>query len=166
MKGLKAQAGMTFIELMIVTAIIGILTAVALPNIKNYAARAKISEAVLALTGCRGPVQEVYLSGGDVLPDTNDWGCEGNNTSKYVEKVEVFGAGHPKGGGIIRVMISGAVGDLRIASGYITLAPLNRSGTVMNEDDLGNGVYRWRCGYPDDGTDLDPNFLPGTCRGF
>jgi len=166
MKGRNAQEGMTFIELMIVMAIIGIITAVAMPNYKSYLARAKVSEAVLALTKCRGPVQEVYLSGGSTLPADDAWGCEENNTSKYVAEIHVTGAGNPTGVGIIKVRLAAAVGDARIANADITLAPMNRSGNVMNEDDLGDPVYRWRCGYAGDGTDVDPNFLPGTCRGF
>lgn len=162
MTGRNAQAGMTFIELLLVTAIIGILTAVAMPNIKNYSARAKVSEAVLALTKCRGPVQEIYLSGGSSLPAFGEWGCEqSSNVSKYVDAVKV-----DQYTGTITVTLSPAVGDGRIAIRDISLAPMNRSGQVMTEDDLGNGVFRWRCGYPADGTGVDQTFLPGTCRGF
>lgn len=45
------NSGFTLVELMVVVAIIGILTAVAIPNFKNYQAKAKTSEAKLALSG-------------------------------------------------------------------------------------------------------------------
>lgn len=52
MKGLfkqQRESGFTLVELMIVVAIIGLLSAVAIPNFKKYQARAKISEAKLQL---------------------------------------------------------------------------------------------------------------------
>lgn len=45
----KRQDGFTLVELMVVVAIIGLLSAVAVPNFKKYQARAKISEAKLQL---------------------------------------------------------------------------------------------------------------------
>jgi type IV pilus assembly protein PilA len=46
---LKRQDGFTLVELMVVVAIIGLLSAVAVPNFKKYQAKAKISEAKLQL---------------------------------------------------------------------------------------------------------------------
>ena len=50
MKSLKRQDGFTLVELMVVVAIIGLLSAVAVPNFKKYQAKAKISEAKLQLS--------------------------------------------------------------------------------------------------------------------
>jgi len=156
----SAQAGFTFIELLSVVVIIGLLTTIAMPNIKNYSARAKISEAMIALTQCRTVVSEVYLSAGGSLPASGNWGCESGNTSKYVDSIDTSDYG------VIKVSISPAVGDARIANSDITMAPLNRANQPMDDNDIGTSVYRWRCGSSIDGTTVDPTFLPSTCRGI
>ena len=48
-KSLKRQSGFTLVELMVVVAIIGLLSAVAIPNFQKYQARSKTSEAKLQL---------------------------------------------------------------------------------------------------------------------
>jgi type IV pilus assembly protein PilA len=47
---LKRDEGFTLVELMVVVAIIGVLSAVAIPNFKKYQAKAKVSEAKLQLS--------------------------------------------------------------------------------------------------------------------
>lgn len=50
LKSVKRQDGFTLVELMVVVAIIGLLSAVAIPNFKKYQAKAKVSEAKLQLS--------------------------------------------------------------------------------------------------------------------
>jgi len=163
LKGRSAQAGFTFIELLSVVLVLGKNEGIIMPNLKNYVARAKVTEAISALTNCRTPVSEVFQSGSSGASFPSEWGCElaPGKASKYVDSIAVDA-------GIIKVLTAGAMGDLRIAPKVITLAPLARSGQVMTEDDMGDAVFRWRCGAVADGTEesFDVSLLPSTCRGY
>jgi len=154
----RRESGFTLIELMITVAIIGILASIAMPAFRDYGARAKVTEALVQLTNCRNIIQEVYISGG-ALPGIGNWGCEAENPSKFVERITTTE------NGIAVVTLGGQIGDLRLSQKDVTLAPMNASGAVMTDLDVGSPVRRWRCGAPADGTDLNHNFLPSSCRG-
>jgi type IV pilus assembly protein PilA len=59
-KTLKRQDGFTLVELMVVVAIIGLLSAVAIPNFKKYQAKAKTSEAKLQLAAAYTAQQSFF----------------------------------------------------------------------------------------------------------
>lgn len=67
LKSLKRQDGFTLVELMVVVAIIGLLSAVAIPNFKKYQAKAKVSEAKLQLSA-------VYTAQTSFFSDYNIYG--------------------------------------------------------------------------------------------
>ena len=154
----KTQRGFTLPELLIVAGVIGILAALVMPSIRGYNARAKVSEAMLMIFQCRNQVSEVYASGADI-PAPNSWGCEADKPSRYVDSL------YTKDDGIIVVRLGNEIGDLRLSLHEITLAPLNGSGNLMSEPDLGTPIRRWRCGAATDGTDIKIDYLPSSCRG-
>jgi type IV pilus assembly protein PilA len=157
-KGKRTQAGFTLIEAMIVAAIVGILAAVLMPEVRMYTARTKVSEAITILGTCRNVISEIYLSGSDI-PGIDNWGCEAERPTRFVERVRTTADG------VVRVTLGNEVGDLRLAFFEITFAPLNGAGNPMSENDLGTPIRRWRCGSPADGTDLRHQYLPASCRG-
>jgi len=157
MRRAGSQAGFTIIEVMIVVMIIGVLASIVLPSIRSYAARAKMSEALLAFAPCRNMITEGYLSGGDP-PAEGDWGCEiTSNASKYVDMVLTKDPGP-----MIVVSLRGFT-DLRIDTHDLTLMPLDSAGNPTSGP--GSVVRRWRCGSVVDGTNVPAQYLPASCRG-
>ena len=145
------------IELMIVVGIIGILVAVALPSYQAYSKRTKVAEAILAASVCRTTIQDVMQSSvGSTLPEANEWGCENSlPPTKYVADVSTNNSG--------KVTIS--IQNIPGVTGVLTLVPLKKDGNIFLPSDVGVAVYSWRCGTLDDGTSINRNFLPSSCRG-
>lgn len=59
-----AQKGFTLIELMIVVAIVGILSAIAMPTYQNYTARAQVTEGITLGEGVRREIELNYFANG------------------------------------------------------------------------------------------------------
>ncbi len=158
----QLQAGFTLIELMIVVAIIGILAAVALPAYQDYTKRAKMSEVVLAASGCRTAVTEVFQSV-SAVPSTG-FGCENASaSSKYVKSIAV-----DQTTGAITVtprgISAGDIDDKPIVLKPCKEADATAGGSGCTTPVLGSdNIAVWLCG-PQAAGGLNTKYLPASCR--
>lgn len=120
----RAAKGFTLIEVMIVVAIIGFLTAVALPAYRDYVLRARLTEAFSSLTGL-GPAGEQvwsntrsYATLADVLPpDTPTFTYAASNLSASTYTVTATGAAQTAGF-VFTINQSGARATTAVPTGW------------------------------------------------
>jgi type IV pilus assembly protein PilA len=78
------QNGFTFIEMMIVVAVIGVMSVIVLPAYTEYTTRAKVADAVNLLAGLKYPMTDFYITWG-VWPTVEEIG--GKSTGVYTSVV-------------------------------------------------------------------------------
>ena len=171
--------GFTLIELMIVVAIIGVLSAIAIPAYNDYTIRAKVSEAFVVVQPYKMKFEEYFFThgrfptkaknssigmgaDGDCGPAARSGGVCAfgvNNVSKYVKNIHIGGRVIPTEDQDLIITLA-TIDELRDASGKrIAYRSHNRGGSI--EWQCMSMVADWDSG---DGTALDVDkYLPKAC---
>lgn len=121
---LKRDDGFTLVELMVVVAIIGVLSAVAIPNFKKYQAKAKVSEAKLHLSS-------IYTAETSFYADFNIY----HNCLKYMgyDPSPEFSSRYFVTGFNVTGMAAGAAYDSAVNSGLSTADCASAKAAAANE---------------------------------
>jgi hypothetical protein len=66
----------------------------------------------------------------------------------------------------VQIAIQGFAASTNINNAIVTLVPMKDANNLLLRVDVGRTtVWGWRCGSALDGTNVNPKYLPGSCRG-
>ncbi len=140
----QSEKGFTLIELMIVVAIIGILSAIAVPMYLDYAVRSQIAEGIDLASGAKTAVAEYYQETG-AFPADNVEASLAPPTDiegKYVTSVTVAGN--------VVTMLYGKDANAKISGETLTMTATDEVGSLT-----------WVCA---SGGVIEAKHLPTACR--
>ncbi|WP_318457952.1 pilin [Photobacterium leiognathi] len=142
---MKKQQGFTLIELMIVVAVIGVLSAIAIPQYEKYVAKSQAASALATISALKTNV-ESYIAENTDFPAVS--ATSAGDAALGMPASEL---------GTLTL----ATGNASGADGTITYSFTNASSLLntktlsMNRDGSGN----WKCT-----TTADTNLVPKTCK--
>ncbi len=142
------QSGFTLIELMIVVAIVGILSSIAVSFMQTYTIRAKVAEGLVVAAAAKVAVGEYYAMFAELPPSNGQETFEGfvqNLDSPYLEKLDWHV-------------------DQRIEIEYDEEAMgIDGEIEIGLEPVIVGGVVNWRCGQ-DQMSERNLKYVPANCR--
>ncbi len=139
----KMQQGFTLIELMIVVAIIGILSSIAIPAYQDYTIRAQIAEGLNLSAGAKAALTEYFVMNGNWPNNNVKAGLVNHNDIK---------GNYVKSGRVNK-------NEIIIMFGYDAHnAIFNKKLTFLAVDQ--SGAIRWTCA----SAAIKDNHLPSACR--
>ena len=150
----RNEKGFTLIELMIVVAIIGILAAIAIPAYQDYTIRSKVTEMINAAGVCKTSVAEYYQSLGAMPTSAKQAGCSDIGTNNTLPPAITNGE--------VEITATGTLAT-QLGAGTMFAYKPDCSGAACT----GAPITAWSCsssGTPAAGTNINPKYLPATCR--
>jgi type IV pilus assembly protein PilA len=150
----KKQA-FSLVELMVVIAIIGILSAIAVPSYKSYVTRSRVAEMLTIAESIQPRIAQKYNEGASSWA-LSDLGL----TSTATTYVSAFNAASS---GIGACTTGTLIGGITVTG---NAAALGVSGTIIlvKAGCISNDVISWRCGVSSTTTAGNNVFFPSDCQ--
>ncbi len=147
----KINQGFTIIELMFVVAVIGVLSAIAIPAYADYSVRGQMSEILLIMSKDKGKLTDFYITMG-AWPSTI--GQAAISTGANDERLLTVNY-HPNdpNPGAFNTKVT------YVLENFGGNAQVNNHTVTLNAKISGN-IILWKC----EAGDIDPKYLPGSCR--
>lgn len=146
--------GFTLIELMIVVAIIGILSSIAITAYQNYTTRAQVTEALNMASSIKAELLAKYGESGSCPISPTDLGLNASGilNAKYVQSVG------------INTTYSGALCafEFTFSSTNMNHGVAGKTLVFAMMNYAGNGSARWECA----SSDIRQLYLPTVCKGI
>jgi len=152
----KFSKGFTLIELMIGIAIIGVLSAIAIPAFQDYLNRSKVTELLNLAQACKAGVVEAAASTNAWPTDAAAAGCQSavGGNSRYANALTVGGNGR------IQVTFkTNAISNTITTANFIALVPWSANG---RHNSATTPIGQWRCVTNVVGDNL--RYIPASCR--
>lgn len=122
---LRNKSGFTLVELMVVVAIIGVLTSVAIPNFRRYQAKSKTSEAKINLAG-------VYSAQTTMQSDYDHFATCIEKAGFVAGENRYYHIGHSAGNNTANGLVRGEGGDCPDGATFRRGAQKNVGGVRVN----------------------------------
>jgi len=151
--------GFTLIEIMIAVAIIGIISAIALPSYNNYVIKAKLQEAMYYLERAKLAVNIYHQDGGDLSNLVNNpasysaLGLKKTINSKYINEYWI----KPWSGNDISIWVITKSGTIDLPASLKGKWPFYFVGNKVNKE------IKWQCKSDYDNGSLT-KYAPAKCR--
>ncbi|MGX9457953.1 pilin [Photobacterium damselae subsp. damselae] len=145
---MKGQKGFTLIELMIVVAVIGVLSAIAIPQYQKYVAKAEVASALATMTGVKTNVEAYAVETGEFpngISAASDLGVPQSM----------------KQGAITLTKTSGSAGTIqyKFASADVSSLLTSKDFALIRDS---NGS--WSCSISGATAAVDSSLLPKSCK--
>jgi type IV pilus assembly protein PilA len=157
--GLKTPNGFVTSELYVVIAVIGVLTAIAVPAYLDYAARSRIAEGIAVANAARDAVAKAHAAHGSVdMSQRATTGWTPPPPGDLVQTVAI------ERNGVVTIRYTEKAADAD--ANQIQIVPVFEGKALDLSDPANRGVkFEWQCGGAAGNTTVRAKYLPGWCRG-